>query len=198
MLRLTRFAPFALFVALSSAAAWAQTDATQPTPPKKFKHKQQINSQYDANKDITIVSFTLKQGNAFARMTGGRAPAPAFGEDVRIDLFFAHPGQRLAAPVETAQVWVYYTGEARTRGEYRFRAVLDGREVLLSENVVTAQGGVRDGQKVRSLSTDVTRLQLEQITSAAKAALILPTGEKITLNNEQRNALADFASRMSP
>lgn len=198
MTSLTRLASLALFVTmLSSPVASAQSDAPRQ-PQKKFDHKQEIESNYDAEKDTTIVRLSLKKAHTFTLMRNNRAPAPAaLADDVQIDLFFSHPGREPAA-VETAYVSVYYSGEARARIEDRFRAVLDGREVLLSETVMAAQGGVRDGQKVRSLVTSVTRVDLVLIAAAEKAALILPSGEKIKLSAEQRNALADLASRMLP
>ncbi len=199
MSRLARFVSLAVLVALSSLVASAQGGADAQAR-KKFDHKQKITSRYDAKSDTTIVSFFLKQPNGLARLAGGGPSAgAAFGEDVGIAVSFSHPGKSPASPVETAEMWVAYTGGGRTGVGGELRASVDGHELILSPRVSTAASGLRGGeQKVRSVSLRVARGQLARVAGGAKAVLILPSGERITLGREQLNALADFTSRMAP
>ena len=200
MFRSPRNVSFALLVALSSVAVSAQ--GYDPTPPQrqKFDHKLKITSRYDKTSDTTVVQFFLKQPNSLARLAGGGTSAgPGFGEDVAISASFSHPGRQPARPVDEAVIWVVYTGGPRTAVTSELNAIADGREVALGRRLHAQDSpDRRDGTKVSSLSLPVTRAQLTQLTSASKVVLALPSGERITLTREQRNALADFTSRMSP
>jgi hypothetical protein len=75
--------------------------------------------------------------------------------------------------------------------------------VVLSRQVQANLGaspnpGRQKGERVRSLSFSVMRDRLAELANASEAVLLLPSGERITLTREQRNALADFIGRMSP
>lgn len=188
----------ALLIVLSPIVLSAQEK--NPTPQRQqFDHKLKITSRYNQPSDTTVVQFFLKQPNSLDRLAGGTPLArTAFGEDVGISLSFSHFGKQPAQPVEEADLWIAYTGGARSAIRSELKATADGQEIVLGRQVHPYERPSREGIKVSSFSLSVTRSQLLQLGSAAKVVLALPSGELITLTRQQRKALADFASRMSP
>lgn len=189
----------ALLIAFSPMVLSAQQQNPTPQRPQ-FDHKLKITSRYNQPSDTTVVQFFLKQPNSLDRLAGGTPLArTAFGEDVGISLSFSHSGKQPAQPVAEADLWIAYTGGARTALRSELKATADGQEIVLGRQVQPhASPNRREGIKISSFSLSVTRSQLLQLASAAKVVLTLPSGELITLTRQQRNALADFASRMSP
>lgn len=200
MFRIRGLAWLALFVALSSAAVLAQSNTPQSPARQKFDHKLKITSRYNQSHDTTVVQFFLKQPNSLARLAGGGTSAPQlFGEDIGISVSFAHHGRALSRPVDEADIWVAYTGGARTAVTSELSAIVDGQEVVLGRQVhAQASPNRRQGISVHSFSLSVTRDHLTEMANGSKVVLVLPSSERITLTREQHNALADFTSRMSP
>lgn len=201
MFRFSRVASVALFVALSFVAVLAQGNDPLSSKPHKFDHKLKITTQYNEPSDATAVRLQLKQPNSLARLAGGGgfSADPRFGDDVAIAVFFSHPGRQPSRPVDEATMWVVYTGGPRTSVTSELRAMVDGRELMLGQEVhAEASPDRRQGNRVGSLSLPVTRDHLMQIANASEAVLVLPSGERITLTRGQLNALADFSSRMAP
>ena len=187
----------ALLIAFSPMVLSAQENSTPQR--QQFDHKLKITSRYNQPSDTTVVQFFLKQPNSLDRLAGGtRLARTAFGEDVGISLSFLHSGKRPAQAVEEADLWIAYTGGARTALTSELKATADGQELVLGRQVESHARPSREGIKVGSFSLSVTRSQLLQLASAAKVVLILPSDERVTLTRQQRNALADFVSRMSP
>lgn len=188
----------ALLIAFSPMVLSAQENSTPQR--QQFDHKLKITSRYNQPSDTTVVQFFLKQPNSLDRLAGGtRLTRTAFGEDVGISLSFSHSGKQPAQPVEEADLWIAYTGGARTAITSEMKAMADGQEIVLGRQVQTHDSpNRREGIKVGSFSLSVTRSQLLQLASAARVVLSLPSGELVTLTRQQRNALADFVSRMSP
>lgn len=185
---------------MSSAAVLAQSNTPQSPARQKFDHKLKITSRYNQSHDTTVVQFFLKQPNSLARLAGGGNSAPQlFGEDVGISLSFAHSGRALSQTVDRAEIWVAYTGGARTAVTSELSAIMDGREVVLGRQVhAHASPNRRQGISLHSFSLSITRDHLTQMANGSKVVLVLPSSERITLTREQHNALADFTSRMSP
>ena len=189
---------WALLIAFSPLVLSAQEKNSTPQR-QQFDHKLKITTRYNQPSDTTVVQFFLKQPNSLDRLAGGTPLArTAFGEDVGISLSFSHSGKQPAQPVEEADLWIAYTGGARTAIRSEMKAMADRQEIVLGRQVQAYDRPSREGIKVSSFSLSVTRSQLLQLASAAKVVLELPSGELVTLTRQQRNALADFASRMSP
>ena len=187
----------ALLIAFSPLMLFAQDNSTPQR--QQFDHKLKITTRYNQPSDTTVVQFFLKQPNSLDRLAGGTPLArTAFGEDVGISLSFSHPGKQPAQPVAEADLWIAYTGGARTALTSELKATADGQEIVLGRQVQSHDRPSREGIKVGSFSLSVTRSQLLQLANAAKVVLVLPSNERVTLTRQQRNALADFASRMSP
>lgn len=197
-----RILTFAVFVALSSVAILAQSNAQAPTARQRFDHKQKITSRYNKSADATAVRLLLKEPNRLATLAAGGTYTNVnseFGEDVAISVFFSHPGRQISQPVEEANMWLVYTGGARTAVRNALNATVDGRQVMLSREVFApVNPNLRNGARVSSLSLSITRDQLTQLANGSEVVLELPSGERITLTRQQRNALSDFTSRMSP
>ena len=196
-----RVALFALVIALASVAVLAQGSDPLSSKRQKFDHKLKITSQYNQPPDTTFVRLYLKQPNSLARLSGGGgfSADTTFGDDVAISISFSHTGKQLSRPVDEAMIWVVYTGGPRSAVTSELKAMVDGREVMLDREVyASASPDRRQRNRVSSLSLAVTRDHLTQMANASEVALVMPSGERITLTREQRNALADFASRMSP
>ncbi|HEU4477386.1 MAG TPA: hypothetical protein VFR80_02640 [Pyrinomonadaceae bacterium] len=186
-----------LLIACSPLVLSAQDNSTPQR--QQFDHKLKITSRYNQPSDTTVVQFFLKQPNSLDRLAGGTQLArTAFGEDVGISFSFSHSGKQPAQPVEAADLWIAYTGGARTAITSEMKAMADGQEIVLGRQVQSQEKPSREGIKVSSFSLSVTRSQLLQLANAAKVVLVLPSGERVTLTRQQRNALADFVSRMSP
>jgi hypothetical protein len=202
MFRFARILTSALFVALSSVAILAQSNAAASSTRQKFDHKQKITTRYNKSADATAVRLLLKEPNRLATLAaGGTYPNvnSEFGEDVAISVFFSHPGKQILQPVEEANIWVVYTGGARTAVRSMLSAVVDGRQVMLSRDLFApVNPNLRNGARVNSLSLSVTRDQLTQLANGSEVVLELPSGERLTLTRQQRNALSDLTSRMSP
>lgn len=187
----------ALLVAFSPLVLSAQDNSTPQR--QKFDHNLKITSRYNQPSDTTVVQFFLKQPNSLDRLAGGTPlTRTAFGEDVGISLSFSYSGKQPAQPVAAADLWIAYTGGARTAITSEMKAMADGQEIVLGRQVQSHDRPSRDGIKVSSFSLSVTRSQLLQLANAGKVVLVLPSDERVTLTRQQRNALADFASRMSP
>ena len=187
----------ALLIAFSPVVLFAQENSTSQR--QQFDHKLKITTSYNQPSDTTVVQFFLKQPNSLDRLAGGTPLArTAFGEDVGISLSFSYSGKQPAQPVEAADLWIAYTGGARTAITSEMKAMADGQEIVLGRQVQSHDRPSREGIKVSSFSLSVTRSQLLQLANAGKVVLVLPSDERVTLTRQQRNALADFVSRMSP
>ena len=189
----------ALLIAFSPMMLSAQEKTSAPQR-QQFDHKLKITSRYNQPSDTTVVQFFLKQPNSLDRLAGGTTLVrTAFGEDVGISLSFSHSGKQPAQPVEEANLWIAYTGGARTAITSEMKAMVDGQEMVLGRQIAPRDSpNRREGIKASSFSLSVTRSQLLQLASAAKVVLVLPSDERVTLSRQQLNALADFTSRMSP
>jgi hypothetical protein len=197
-----------VLAALSLTVASAQSGAS-PQPPararRKFEHKLKIDISYHKSTDTTNLTLLLKEPDRLARLSRGGGDFPnlgtraAFGEDVTIFAQFSHPGKSLARPVEEAKLWIIYTGGATLAVTSELRALVDGREVLLSRQVEANLNRRSDGSTaVASLTLPLTRAQIAQLAGASEVTLMLPSGEYIKLGREQLNALTDFEGRMTP
>lgn len=199
MFRFQRMVLLAILVALSSVVLLAQSNNSPSSKQQKFDHKLKIVNRYHQPSDTTVVQFFLKQPNTLARLAGGGTSAgPTFGEDVGISVSFSHPGRQPSQPVNEATIWVAYTAGPRTALTSEVRAVVDGSELMLSRQVdAPVSSDRRSGTGVSSFSFSVTRDQLTQLANGSEVVLVLPSGDRITFTGQQRNALADFTSRMS-
>lgn len=187
----------ALLIACSPLVLSAQDNSTPQR--QKFDHNLKITSRYNQPSDTTVVQFFLKQPNSLDRLAGATPlTRTAFGEDVGISLSFSYSGKQPAQPVKAADLWIAYTGGARTAITSEMKAMADGQEIVLGRQVQSHDRPSREGIKVSSFSLSVTRSQLLQLANAGKVVLVLPSDERVTLTRQQRNALADFVSRMSP
>jgi hypothetical protein len=195
-----RTVSLAIFVALSSVAILAQSNVPPSSKQQKRDHKLKIVNKYHQASDTTVVQFFLKQPNSLARLAGGGTSAgPTFGEDVGISASFSHPGKQVLQPVNEALIWVAYTGGPRTALTSEVRAIIDGRDLVLSRQVeAPVSPDRRNGTRLSSFSFSVSRDQLAQLANGSEVVLALPSGERITVTRQQRNALADFTRRMSP
>ena len=124
----------AVLIAFSPMMLFAQENSTPQR--QQFDHKLKITTRYNQPSDTTVVQFFLKQPNSLDRLAGGTPLArTAFGEDVGISLSFSHSGKQPAQPVEEADLWIAYTGGARTAITSEMKATIDGQEIVLGRQV---------------------------------------------------------------
>jgi hypothetical protein len=188
-----------------AATASAQTATLQPPPKRNYKYEGKIVTNFDKEKDETVVLIQLMPIKSVEdpRPVWEDTPAnPRQLDTLGLTMFFTYPGQTLITPKYVSVGFLYLALDPERYKNHDLKAKIDGAWIelgqmdVLKTQEVAARGAYKRYTR-RALEMTIPYEQFLALANAKKVKMKLGDVE-FDLSKDQLEAIRDLASRTVP